>query len=276
MKLFEASQVFLIDKERLKRSFSRQAWLYNHHATLQHQTGRDLLKLLKQRNIKPGKILDIGMGTAWLTQCLSGIYPGSFIVGFDLAWGMVNFAQRRHDFRFLQADAEKLPFKKESFDLAVANLVYQWVNDLETAFDQLCFILIPGGQFTFTILGPETLKELHTAYLKTHQRLGIWPYRHGQRFLSSEEIISILRKAGFSCIEVQIKKTRQLFNNVIELCRTLKNIGASNALSCRPTGLGGRLLFQEMTKYYQQYYSSGQGIYATFEILTMNAVKRQV
>ena len=280
MKVIEGLVKNVLDKERLKRSFSLKACVYDRNAWLQKQTARDLLKTLNQSNTESKKnsnitkILDIGMGTGSMIPGLSDIYKDASIIGFDLAEGMVRFArQQQYKVYLIQADAEKLPFKKETFDLAVSNLTYQWVSDLQNAFNQVNLILVPDGGFQFTTLGAGTLSELHTSYLNAHQKTGIPAYPHGQDFVTKEEIIAALQKSGFSKINIKIRQEKQTCADVKELAKSLKNIGAANALKSPNKGLGGKKLFETMADYYQQHYTCAEGIYATFAIFTITALK---
>jgi len=269
----ECNKELALQKERVKRSFSRKACVYDQNAVLQQETGQKLLEDLKLRATRFNKILDIGMGTGWLTHRLANIYPDAFILGFDLARGMVDFAAGQEALYVLEADAENLPFRTEIFDLAVSNLTYQWVDDLKTAFGCLNNVLTPGALFKFTTLGQKTLSELHNAYKYAHQKLEIPLYPHGQRFIGRQELISGLKAAGFTGIDFKVEHKRRTYVNVMELARSLKNIGAANAMSGSNKGLGGRKLFQQMSGYYRDHYACPGGIYATFEIFSVEAQK---
>ena len=280
MKTIEDLVKNVLNKERLKRSFSVKACVYDRNARLQKQTAQDLLKTLNRfkteskKNSNITKILDIGIGTGSMIPGLSDIYKDASIIGFDLAEGMVKFArQQQYKVYLIQADAEELPFKKETFDLAVSNLTYQWVSDLQNAFNQVNLILVPDGVFQFTTLGAGTLSELHTSYLNAHQKTGIPAYAHGQDFVTKEEIMTALQKAGFLKINIKVRQEKQTYADVKELGGSLKNIGAANALKSPNKGLGGKKLFEAMADYYQQHYSCPEGIYANFEIFTITALK---
>ena len=74
-----------------------------------------------------GGILDIGCGTGYFTQFLSGFCKN--IVGVDTSMDMIKYAMKKTEDRrqksearikYIVADAESLPFKDGSFDISVS------------------------------------------------------------------------------------------------------------------------------------------------------------
>jgi SAM-dependent methyltransferase len=90
--------------------------------------GRDLAELERLlAGFPPGRILDIGCGTGWLTQSLRGS-----IVALDQSEAMLALARRRvPDAVFVLADVPPLPFPAGSFDRALASHVYSHIERLE-------------------------------------------------------------------------------------------------------------------------------------------------
>ena len=116
---------------------------------------------------------------------LARLFPSGELHGLDLAYGMISRAclvARECAFftpstganfpLFLQADAEKLPYRSESFDLVLSNLAYQWVPDRGQAFREVYRVLKPGGRFFFSTLGHGTLAELHASFCEAYRKLG--------------------------------------------------------------------------------------------------------
>jgi ubiquinone/menaquinone biosynthesis C-methylase UbiE len=96
----------------------------------------------------PTKALDLGTGTGQGAFAIARRFPGTEVVGVDLADAMLAEAKRNtpaelaQRVRFENGDAASLPFPDASFDLvAHANMI--------PFFDELARVLAPGGQAVF-------------------------------------------------------------------------------------------------------------------------------
>jgi len=94
------------------------------------------------------RALDLGTGTGDGAFAIARRFPGAEVVGVDVAAAMVDEARAKTppDLRsrvwFLEADASRLPFADESFDLVGhANMI--------PFFDELARMLTPGGYACF-------------------------------------------------------------------------------------------------------------------------------
>jgi len=104
----------------------------------------------------PKRALDLGTGTGRAAFILARRYPEAEVVGADLAVAMLEEARARTPpeladrVRFEEADAERLPYPDESFDLVtLANMI--------PFFDELTRVTAPGGTLVFSFsAGPET------------------------------------------------------------------------------------------------------------------------
>ena len=77
-----------------------------------------------------GGILDIGCGTGYFTEFLSGFCKN--IVGVDTSMDMIKYAIKKHrdsNIKYLIADAEKLPFKDGGFDISVSITALNFVKN---------------------------------------------------------------------------------------------------------------------------------------------------
>jgi SAM-dependent methyltransferase len=90
------------------------------------------------------RVLDVGTGTGLGAFAIASRFPDADVVGVDLSEDMVAEARRKAPpelavrVRFEQADAARLPFVDESFDLvALGNMI--------PFFDELARVLAPGG-----------------------------------------------------------------------------------------------------------------------------------
>jgi ubiquinone/menaquinone biosynthesis C-methylase UbiE len=99
-----------------------------------------------------GKSLEIGAGTGFFTLNLklAGVLHEAHVT--DLSPGMVGAAERNADaLGFVVegrvADAEKLPYDDNEFDLVVGHAVIHHIPDVELAFREMLRVLKPGGRF---------------------------------------------------------------------------------------------------------------------------------
>jgi ubiquinone/menaquinone biosynthesis C-methylase UbiE len=99
----------------------------------------------------PTRILEIGTGTGSGAAVLKARFPNAAITGVDLSPEMVRIAQTKVDgVTFEPADASRLPFPDESFDLIAQNNVPVYFNEITR-------VLAPGGRILITsTFGPAT------------------------------------------------------------------------------------------------------------------------
>lgn len=98
--------------------------------------------------------LELGCGTGFFTLNLklAGVIDEAHVT--DLSPGMVEVAQRNaRDLGFevagRVADAERLPYEDESFDIVIGHAVLHHIPDLDAAFAEILRVLRPGGRFVF-------------------------------------------------------------------------------------------------------------------------------
>ncbi len=92
-----------------------------------------------------GKILEIGAGTGLNFS----IYPQNQknVTASEISIEMLQFAKTRsNEINLVQADAEELPFNEDSFDAAVATLVFCSIPKPEKAFAELQRVLKAKGR----------------------------------------------------------------------------------------------------------------------------------
>jgi ubiquinone/menaquinone biosynthesis C-methylase UbiE len=123
------------------------------------QIGQDqvIAKLRKALGREPGRYarsLEIGAGTGYFTLNMlragvigtatcSDISPGMLAILSDNAHRLDLAVQTR------EADAERLPFADESFDLVFGHAVLHHIPDLGRAFAEFARVLAPGGTLLF-------------------------------------------------------------------------------------------------------------------------------
>ena len=102
----------------------------------------------------PGRrTLDIGCGEGRLSRDLAGL--GHTVVGVDASPTLVALAREAEPAIELHlADAARLPFDPGSFDLAIAFMSFQDVDDMPAAAREAARVLEPGGRLCLAIVHP--------------------------------------------------------------------------------------------------------------------------
>ncbi len=280
----------MLNKRRIKESFSRAAATYDRASALQKETARLLAGEFAAVAGGERRILDIGSGTGHLTAAMREVLPGAVYYHSDIARPMLMRARENFSCaapieargksgtgknkRFVCADAEALPFKGESFDALLSNLAFQWVPDTARAFTEAARVLRPGGVFAFTTLGPATLKELRASLLEATTernptaRLRLVPFRE------EKDLIADIRKAGLNPLKTEARIIEKRYLSPVELLRTLKYIGAlDRGEVCSATSLVKGSLLRRAFTAYERDYASAIGIRATYEVFLVAAKK---
>lgn len=95
-------------------------------------------------------ILDIGCGAGLLSFHLAK--EGHKVTGIDLSASSLALARKKTDLlqaEFLEGDATKLPFAKESFDVVCAMDLLEHVESPQKVIEEASRVLKPGGIFFF-------------------------------------------------------------------------------------------------------------------------------
>ena len=108
----------------------------------------------RARQLEPRDILETAAGTGVVTQALHRALPDANLVATDLNPAMLDVAaeQLQSDkVRFQAADAQRLPFEDQSFDLIVCQFGVMFYPDKVTANREAFRLLRPGGRYLMVI-----------------------------------------------------------------------------------------------------------------------------
>jgi malonyl-CoA O-methyltransferase len=268
-------EVALPVKRDVRRAFERAARTYDDAAILQREVCARLFEHLDPMRLSPRRAVDLGCGTGYAFDALAKRFPGTAVVGLDIAPGMLARARERSPMwrrllgarvpALVCADAERMPLADASADLVFSNLALQWCEP-SRAFAEAARTLTTGGLFIFSTFGPDTLTELRAAFAEVDSA------PHVNRFVDMHDLGDELVHAGFADPVMEMERITLEYDTVLGVVRDLKAIGAVNSLPSRARGLPGRERWRRMTQAYERFRSNGM-LPATWEVIYGHAWK---
>jgi malonyl-CoA O-methyltransferase len=256
-----------LDKRRVGASFGRAAERYDTVAALQRSIGDRLLGRLPKLGDLPFTILDVGAGTGFCTARLAA--GGARVIALDLAEPMLRQVHRTVSSPVVCVcgDAESLPLQDNSVDMIFSNLALQWCLDLDPVFSGFRRVLRPGGCVVYSSFGPDTLKELRSAWAQVDRAT------HVNIFFDRRTVQMAMHRAGLAKPAVESELLQVRYSSVLQLMRELKGLGAHNMTLGRPRGLTGKSKLQRVVGAYE--FMMPRGIVAaTYEVLYGMARKK--
>lgn len=106
------------------------------------------------------KILDVGIGTGWLSKRFKERNPSCHITGVDISAGMLHQCKKNGLADVLvQRDFQKdgLPFEDGEFDVVVSSGVFELLRKPDVVIGEMGRVLKDGGGFSFTTYSDATL-----------------------------------------------------------------------------------------------------------------------
>lgn len=193
-----------------------------------HALLNPLLVRLDYIRIQPKRILNIGWHANTIHAALLQRYSSADII---LAHDIHSLSQYSH----------------ASFDLIIAH--FPLVSHIN-AFEVLRFfhaLLCEEGLLLFVDLGLDTLLELRQCFATVDQ------YPHIHTFVDMHDVGDWLRELHFSDPVVDREEMILAYDDVNDLCRDLKELGATNCHLNRRRGLLSRHQWQKMVLQYTQF-----------------------
>lgn len=228
----------VIDKEKLKRRFSRNIKNYDKYANVQKKMGDILIDHIKNDRPHIKNILEVGCGTGYVTQKLIEYFPDAKITAVDIAPGMIEYVKsiiQCDRVNFICEDIEEMNLE-DKFDLIISNATFQWFNNLEKTTNRLIRLLNKSGILCFSTFGENTFKELKEAFYKAKHMLKInESISPSQSFYSLNQLQdicnNIITTSSLNDIEICSLESyeHEYFNCCIEFLNSVKKIGANNS-----------------------------------------------
>ena len=266
-------------KRDVRRSFGHAAATYDEHAFLQREIVNRLFDRLDYIKLEPKRVLDLGSGTGYVSEKCRARFPKAELIAIDLAPEMLQLAKTRlpqtpalarllgrsRSQRFVCGDAETLPFANESIDAVMSSATLQWC-DGELVTKEVARILKPNGLFMFTTFGPDTLKELRSAFREVDNK------PHINEFVDMHDLGDMLVAAGFADPVMDQETITLTYTDLKSMLRELKGIGAHNVLPDRARGLMGKTQWQQLTNAYEKF-RVGARLPSSYEVVYGHAWK---
>lgn len=129
--------------------------------------------------IKPRRILEVGCSSGHLTKQLAVLFPKSHITGIDVYTQAIKEAQRRFpNLSFIVADAHKLPFKNNSFDLILCSETIEHVTNPQKMLHEIARVLKKNGVALIEMDSGSWLFRIVWWWWTTFHRGRVWREAH--------------------------------------------------------------------------------------------------
>lgn len=236
-----------------------------------------MLERLDYVRAAPRRILDAGAGPSREARALAARYRGASLIALDFSLAMLREARRgargfgawfdalrgRAGPSAVCADVERLPFADGSIGLVWSNMTLHWLDEPLAALREFHRVLEPGGLLMFSMLGPDSLKELRQAAGRA--RVHDFPDMHdiGDRLIA----------AGFAAPVMDMEMLKVKYAAPERLLDDLRLSGQTRALSGAPRGLEGRRFRAQLVDALRGERAAGGEFYATYEIVYGHAWK---
>ncbi|MBC7513937.1 MAG: methyltransferase domain-containing protein [Herminiimonas sp.] len=284
-----------IDLSRVRRLFAHPPRVIESDF-LRREVAMRMHERLALVRLTPDHVLDAGCGTGADLPALQKHYPQSRVIGVDGAHAMLQAALvRQHAAlssmnrllsqllprqvtaaRGLHAglacsDFARLPFGLGSFDLVWSNLALHWHPQPDRVFAEWRRILRVDGLLMFSCFGPDTFKQLRTAFAGNTARSGDVD-RRLLPFVDMHDFGDMLIQAGFSTPVMDMETITVTYESVERLLADVRAWGG-NALTSRPRGLLGRQAHGHFTDRLEAMRSDDGRIPLTFEVIYGHAFR---
>lgn len=260
---------YCLDKTKVGRSFSRAAVSYDGAALLQRRIADQLTTLLPQ-TAEAAPLVDLGCGTGYSLPALREYGDAQTLLAMDLAPGMLAYAKDRYlalGDAWICGDAEDLPLADSSVGLVFSSLALQWCENLAAVYAEIARVLKPRGSAVIATLGPNTLFELRKSWQQVDA------YAHVNTFAQETELRSAIDHVGLQIEAWQEASEVMEYERLSELTRELKNIGAHNVNSGRPSGLTSRARIKALTTAYERFRQENDLLPATYQVWYLRCKK---
>jgi malonyl-CoA O-methyltransferase len=244
------SDPFLLDPRAVRRSFDAASASFDATAAVHAEVRTRLLERLDVVRMDPAVVVDLGAGTGQASRALKTRYKSAHVVAVDVAPQMLMQAAKQQRllrrFARVATDAHQLALRAGSVDMVFSNLMLHWSHDPDAVFREVRRVLKPNGLLTFTTLGPDTLRELRSAWSR------IDTYTHVHRFIDMHDLGDALLRAGFAEPVMDTERLTVTYPSLDGFMHELIRSGSRNVALGRRRGLTGRAAMAALGESYEE------------------------
>lgn len=166
-----------------------------------------------------GKILDIGSSDGTFTNIVLKHTKADKIIGIDVLPQTVSYAKRRFarskKLSFLVADAHKLPFKDEEFDVVVCLETLEHVENPQQVLSEIKRVLKKSGYLVVLVPSENLLFRMGWP-IWVRWRGKVWKDTHIHQFTGGQ-IVGLIKQSGF-----KIEKNHKFILGMLQAVKARK------------------------------------------------------
>ncbi|MBW5802599.1 malonyl-ACP O-methyltransferase BioC [Coxiella endosymbiont of Ornithodoros amblus] len=246
---------FQVDQKAVKKALQAAARTYDNVGVVPKAIADRLLERLDFIRLNPLCVVDVGARTGYATQQLEERYREAIVAGLDLSVAILQAASSK----MIAGEYTAFPFADQSVDLIFSNLAFQWSSDFQQTLQECHRVLKPGGLLLFSMVGPDTLKELRSSFADGH--------RHVHPFCDMHNIGDMLTQLRFTHPVMDMERLTVHYSSVSRLVKDLKQLGAQNASQDRLKGLMGKTQWRQILRNYENCREKNGALPATVEVI---------
>ena len=268
-----------LDRRAARRWFARAGRAAAEDA-IAGEVAQRMAARLEYVRLDPRWIADVGPGAAPGPSAVRDRYPKARVLRVDSALTPVSRALRAQSLaarvrslvaagreHVVCADPSALPIRTGSCALVWSNLALAWSADPAATLREWHRVLEVGGLLMFSSYGPDTLKELRTAFAAADPAA---PHVHP--FVDMHDLGDALVATGFADPVMDMEMLTVTYASAEALLDELRSTGRRNAHAARRRGLTGRHAWTRMIAAYGALARDGR-VPASFEIVYGHAWK---
>lgn len=241
----------------------------------------DRLELVK---IAPLRVLDAGCGDGADLGVLQKMYAAAQILGVDAAEAPLRAVRSqgakqsslnqllskllpsKAGIDLLCGDFADLPLAPNSIDLVWSNLALHWHPQPDRVFAEWRRVLRVNSLLMFSCFGPDTLRELRTAFAEADLAPHVLP------FVDMHDFGDQLVEVGFSTPVLDMEVITVTFDTAQALLADVRALGG-NPLGTRSQGLMGKQAWQRMLAALERQRRPDGKLALTFEVIYGHAFR---
>lgn len=247
----------------VQKTFKKASPYYNQNIDIVTEIANRLADRLNdnKRNFK--NILDLGAGTGVLEKIITKYQTTNLFISADFSPGMLNQASGH---KILLNAEEELPFKNQTFDLVISNLMLPWINDVAKCLHMTGKVLKEDGLLLASTLGVESFKEFRLAF----EEAGL----NGNHIIPLPDIQSVgqvLQRRGFALPVIDRDIITLSYPNFESIYNDIKSLGARNLNPNRSNKTIGKHAWKKMEEIYRKNFSLEDGTLSlTLEVIYLH------